>query len=113
MDPEDEENCPFNLPNKKPMSWQWLNTVNRVNTQVKKVRAFRCCSWRITGTELTTTVMPLLDLDPSIRDHPSELFGHPRRLRRSRTALEEVLRSGSNNQAFCTRQNARLNTPGG
>lgn len=41
MDPKDEESCPFNLPNKKPMSWQWLNTVNRVNTQVKKVRCLR------------------------------------------------------------------------
>ncbi len=41
LDPKDEESCPFILPNKKPMSWQWLNTVNRVNTQVKKVGYLR------------------------------------------------------------------------
>ncbi|GHJ85418.1 hypothetical protein NliqN6_1820 [Naganishia liquefaciens] len=36
LDPEDASVCPFALNNEQPMSWQWLNTVNRVNTQVKK-----------------------------------------------------------------------------
>lgn len=31
------ESRPFALPNDGAMTWQWLNTVNRVNTQVKKV----------------------------------------------------------------------------
>lgn len=35
-DKEDEKNSPFKLNNGDQMSWQWLNTVNRVNTQVKK-----------------------------------------------------------------------------
>ncbi len=39
MKDEDRESCPFILPNSEPMTWQWLNTVNRVNTQVKKVSA--------------------------------------------------------------------------
>ena len=38
QDPQDAADCPFALNNEQPMSWQWLNTVNRVNTQVKKVR---------------------------------------------------------------------------
>ncbi len=29
------------------MSWQWLNTVNRVNTQVKKVSVFLNASSRL------------------------------------------------------------------
>ncbi|KAI5450794.1 tRNA splicing endonuclease subunit sen2 [Naganishia albida] len=36
QDPENAQACPFALNNEQPMSWQWLNTVNRVNTQVKK-----------------------------------------------------------------------------
>jgi len=31
---------PFALPNDGAMTWQWLNTVNRVNTQVKKVSRY-------------------------------------------------------------------------
>ncbi|KAI0044518.1 hypothetical protein FA95DRAFT_252450 [Auriscalpium vulgare] len=35
-DPEDEKSSPFNLPNAAPFTWQWLSTVNRVNSQVQK-----------------------------------------------------------------------------
>ncbi|KAJ9128059.1 hypothetical protein QFC24_000350 [Naganishia onofrii] len=41
QDPQDAKSCPFALNNEQPMSWQWLNTVNRVNTQVKKVSISR------------------------------------------------------------------------
>jgi hypothetical protein len=37
-----EESKPFMLNNAGPMTWQWLNTVNRVNTQVKKVNTSGC-----------------------------------------------------------------------
>lgn len=36
-DPEDRETSPYNLPNSKPMSWQWFATINRANSQVMKV----------------------------------------------------------------------------
>ena len=36
-DSADEESSPFDLPNTKPISWSWLSTLNRVNTQVRKV----------------------------------------------------------------------------
>lgn len=36
-----EASKPFILANDEPMSWQWLNTVNRVNSQVKKVKHTR------------------------------------------------------------------------
>lgn len=36
-----EGDRPFALPNEGAMTWQWLNTVNRVNTQVKKVSPAR------------------------------------------------------------------------
>lgn len=52
QDPEDAQACPFALNNEQPMSWQWLNTVNRVNTQVKKVR-------RAALGDVTAMLMPL------------------------------------------------------
>lgn len=36
-DAEDAQTCPYSISNADPMTWQWLNTVNRVNTTVKKV----------------------------------------------------------------------------
>lgn len=36
-DKQDARSCPYRINNADPMSWQWLNTVNRVNTTVKKV----------------------------------------------------------------------------
>lgn len=36
-DPADEASSPFDLQNTKPFSWAWLSTLNRVNTQVRKV----------------------------------------------------------------------------
>jgi hypothetical protein len=36
-DPADAESSPFALPNTDPFTWQWLSTINRVNSQVQKV----------------------------------------------------------------------------
>lgn len=38
-DDEDEKGSPWEHQNTKPWSWSWLSTLNRVNTQVQKVRA--------------------------------------------------------------------------
>ncbi|EIM80475.1 uncharacterized protein STEHIDRAFT_68228 [Stereum hirsutum FP-91666 SS1] len=35
-DEEDKTSSPFSLPNVEPFTWQWLSTVNRVNSQVQK-----------------------------------------------------------------------------
>ncbi|KAI0060932.1 tRNA-intron endonuclease catalytic domain-like protein [Artomyces pyxidatus] len=35
-DPEDAKTSPYNLPNVGPFTWQWLSTINRVNSQVQK-----------------------------------------------------------------------------
>jgi hypothetical protein len=37
-DPEDAKSSPFQLANAEPFTWQWLSTINRVNSQVQKVR---------------------------------------------------------------------------
>ncbi len=37
-DPEDAKSSPFTLSNAEPFTWQWLSTINRVNSQVQKVR---------------------------------------------------------------------------
>ena len=37
-DPEDAKSSPFKLSNAEPFTWQWLSTINRVNSQVQKVR---------------------------------------------------------------------------
>jgi tRNA-splicing endonuclease subunit Sen2 len=37
-DPEDAEALPHDLPNQAPFAWSWLSTLNRVNSQVHKVR---------------------------------------------------------------------------
>lgn len=36
-DNEDEKTSPWELSNVQPWSWSWLNTLNRVNSQVQKV----------------------------------------------------------------------------
>lgn len=36
-DPEDQKTSPFDL-NAEPYTWTWLSTINRVNSQVQKVR---------------------------------------------------------------------------
>ena len=41
-DPADQQSSPFNLPNANTFSWTWLSTVNRVNSQVQKVRCPFC-----------------------------------------------------------------------
>ncbi|KAA1468778.1 hypothetical protein DENSPDRAFT_794957 [Dentipellis sp. KUC8613] len=35
-DSEDEKTSPFRLQNVSPFTWQWLSTINRVNSQVQK-----------------------------------------------------------------------------
>ncbi|KAI0255819.1 hypothetical protein BJV78DRAFT_1273358 [Lactifluus subvellereus] len=35
-DPADAESSPFTLSNVEPFTWQWLSTINRVNSQVQK-----------------------------------------------------------------------------
>lgn len=43
-DESDKKSSPFSLPNVEPFTWQWLSTINRVNSQVQKVRfgSFLC-----------------------------------------------------------------------
>jgi hypothetical protein len=36
-DPDDVVSSPFALSNVEPFTWQWLSTINRVNSQVQKV----------------------------------------------------------------------------
>ena len=36
-DPDDSMSSPFALSNVEPFTWQWLSTINRVNSQVQKV----------------------------------------------------------------------------
>ncbi|KAF9522679.1 hypothetical protein CPB83DRAFT_878230 [Crepidotus variabilis] len=35
-DPEDQKASPIDLPNSAPLTWSWLSTINRVNSQVQK-----------------------------------------------------------------------------
>ncbi len=42
-DPNDRESSPFTLQNVDPFTWSWLSTINRVNSQVQKVRLFDQC----------------------------------------------------------------------
>ena len=39
-DPDDAKSSPFALSNVEPFTWQWLSTINRVNSQVQKVCVF-------------------------------------------------------------------------
>lgn len=36
--PADKASSPYELENSGPIDWAWLSTINRVNSQVKKVR---------------------------------------------------------------------------
>ena len=36
-DPGDAADAPYTLQNAEPFTWQWLSTINRVNSQVQKV----------------------------------------------------------------------------
>jgi len=40
-DIKDKENSPFKLANVEPFTWTWLSTINRVNSQVQKVRSIQ------------------------------------------------------------------------
>jgi hypothetical protein len=46
-DPEDAKCSPFKLANAEPFTWQWLSTINRVNSQVQKVRLGCSLSWEL------------------------------------------------------------------
>jgi hypothetical protein len=37
-DPDDRASSSYDLPNVEPFAWSWLGTLNRVNSQVHKVR---------------------------------------------------------------------------
>ena len=41
-DPNDIEPSPFATSKSDPFTWQWLSTINRVNSQVQKVRTGFC-----------------------------------------------------------------------
>jgi tRNA-splicing endonuclease subunit Sen2 len=44
-DPDDAVSSPFALSNVEPFTWQWLSTINRVNSQVQKVCPRSCFLW--------------------------------------------------------------------
>ena len=45
-DPDDIESSPFATSNREPYTWQWLSTINRVNSQVQKVcPGFQSLRW--------------------------------------------------------------------
>ena len=52
-DPDDAKSSPFALSNVEPFTWQWLSTINRVNSQVQKV----ClgCFLRLVAMRLTSS----------------------------------------------------------
>ncbi|KAH9176033.1 hypothetical protein EDB89DRAFT_1943344 [Lactarius sanguifluus] len=57
-DPEDAKSSPFKLSNAEPFAWQWLSTINRVNSQVQKTLVLSyvsipACS-RVSRTELAS-----------------------------------------------------------
>ncbi|KAH9004671.1 hypothetical protein EDB86DRAFT_3038103 [Lactarius hatsudake] len=57
-DPEDAKSSPFRLSNAEPFTWQWLSTINRVNSQVQKTLVLSyvsipACS-RVSRTELAS-----------------------------------------------------------
>jgi tRNA-splicing endonuclease subunit Sen2 len=58
-DPIDRESSPFDLPNITPFTWSWLSTLNRVNTQVRKVRFLDCLIRNVCsgGTECKTSLI--------------------------------------------------------
>lgn len=41
-DPADQATSPFDFQNASPFPWSWLSTINRVNSQVQKVRLLLC-----------------------------------------------------------------------
>ena len=71
-DPADHESSPFDLPNVNPFTWSWLSTLNRVNTQVRKVRSplsFFCFASLGEGTEIKIIYLFITVFDGSIRYH--------------------------------------------
>lgn len=74
-DPEDQDASPFNLNNASPFSWSWLSTINRVNSQVQKVRS----SCFIERTAFSHNYRIWVDPCLVIRDHPCPIQSVGRR----------------------------------
>ena len=72
-DPEDAKSSPFKLPNAEPFTWQWLSTINRVNSQVQKV-CFGCIVWA--GAES----LIVQDTHTFVREHTCVLTGFSLRI---------------------------------
>ncbi|KAI0305925.1 hypothetical protein B0F90DRAFT_1694575 [Multifurca ochricompacta] len=57
-DARDAESSPFSLSNSEPFTWQWLSTINRVNSQVQKTLVLSYVTIpalsRVSLTELTS-----------------------------------------------------------
>ena len=87
------------------MSWQWLNTVNRVNTQVKKVRS-SCAGMFI--LLLTGFACSTIDFDSLLCHHSSCLEHHRRGLVSAGKASGSLYCQGGDHPAIRTRTNARL-----
>lgn len=77
-DPADKEDSPFNLPNSDTFSWTWLSTVNRVNSQVQKVRCrlSAAASALLTRYPLQTLILTYVTIPAQSRISP-ELLSSP------------------------------------
>lgn len=56
-DESDKKSSPYSLPNVEPFTWQWLSTINRVNSQVQKVRLCRIYSCNNSVMEVNLVVL--------------------------------------------------------
>lgn len=80
-DEEDEKSSPWELNNIIPWSWSWLSTVNRVNTQVQKVRFYCSLSNVLLIANITVYLVPCLGIynytgDEPDRCVPLRISGH-------------------------------------
>ncbi|TFY80459.1 hypothetical protein EWM64_g3551 [Hericium alpestre] len=75
-DPDDEKTSPYALQNVSPFSWQWLSTINRVNSQVQKTLIL--CYVTIPAASRVTPELlasPAAFTQYSIREHKSRPRG--------------------------------------
>jgi hypothetical protein len=61
----DQADVPTNLPNSTPISWSWLSTINRVNSQVQKVR-----SYDLVPAHILSLTLKFLDASASLCHNP-------------------------------------------
>jgi tRNA-splicing endonuclease subunit Sen2 len=74
--PDDKVSSPYNQPNVDPLSWQWLSTLNRANSQVMKVRdIIRKLYTRLTHVQTLVLVYVVI---PSSSDVSSEMLLSPK-----------------------------------